>query len=297
MNYSRSRNQSECAGDEAGSAKASIAIEAEVGLLGRLALRIDDFFLREDAFDAEGHLFTGKAMPDAEFFAHFLQQPIVRGDGEVSDLNLRRIATPCRCAGGNYGNAAFAAAGNQKTFAGRTINRIEHEIEMSLQDFRGVRFQKEGVQGMHNAIGIYRFYAARHHVNFRFPKFAFQRVELAIGIADADVIEIDQRKRTDTGTSKRFDCPGTDAAKPNDADVGTGNSFQTFGRVKACKGVEARKIGTGVRLSHAPRRDFIPSRSRLKRAASRRMRRFSSRFILRRASAVLSSKPDKWRMP
>jgi len=72
---------------------------------------------------------------DAKLLADFLQESIVRRDGEVSDLNLRRIATSRRSAGGDDWNSTFTAAGDQKAFAGGTVDGIQHEIEFRLQNF------------------------------------------------------------------------------------------------------------------------------------------------------------------
>jgi len=79
------------------------------------------------------------------------------------------------------------------------------------------------------ALGINRFHAASHYVDFWFPEFAVQCVELAVGIADANVVEVDECQLTDAGTGESFDGPGTDAAKADGADVGLRDSFQGFG--------------------------------------------------------------------
>jgi len=78
------------------------------------------------------------------------------------------------------------------------------------------------------AIGIYRLHAASHHINFWFPKFRIQRVKLAIGITDANVVEIDEGDLADAGAGERFDGPGTDATQADDTNVGMADSFQAF---------------------------------------------------------------------
>ncbi len=74
-------------------------------------------------------------MPDAKFLADFLKQSVVRRDGKVGDLDLDRIAAAGRSASGDNGDPAFTAAGDQKAFAGGTVDRIQHEIKFRLQYF------------------------------------------------------------------------------------------------------------------------------------------------------------------
>ena len=82
-------------------------------------------------------------MPDPQFFADFLQEPIVRGDRKVSNLDLGRVAATGRRASRDDGNSAFTATRDQKAFARGTVDGIEHELEFGLQNFRGIRFEKE----------------------------------------------------------------------------------------------------------------------------------------------------------
>jgi len=77
------------------------------------------------------------------------------------------------------------------------IDCIQHKIKMSLQNFRSVRFEKERMDRMNVAAGIYRSYAPGHDIDFRFSEFRLQCMELAIGIADANVIKIDERQFAD----------------------------------------------------------------------------------------------------
>src|SRR5690242_20598153 len=100
------------------------------------------------------------------------------------------------------------------------------------------------------AFGIYRFYAARHHIDFWFAKLRIQCVKLAICIADANVVEVNEGKLADAGTGESFDSPGTDTAKANDTDMRTGDSRQAFRGIETCQGIEAGEIGSGVRLGH-----------------------------------------------
>ena len=101
------------------------------------------------------------------------------------------------------------------------------------------------------AVGIDRFHAKSQHVDFWFAKFAIQSVELAIGISDADVIEVDECEFPNARAGKRFNGPGTDAAKTDNADVGARDSFQAFRRIQARKTIEAGKIRSAIGFSYA----------------------------------------------
>jgi hypothetical protein len=112
-----------------------------------------------------------------------------------------------RGARGDHGYAFFFAKRDEKTFAARTINGIQYEIKPRRKQLLCIGLQKEGVNWMGAAIGIDCFHAGRHHFHFWFAQFAIQGMKLTIHVADADVVQINQRQLTDARSGQCFYGP------------------------------------------------------------------------------------------
>ncbi len=87
--------------------------------------------------------------------------------------------------------------------------------------------------------GIDRTRALGHHVDLGAPERAFERVQLAVRVADADVVGVDQCQTTDAASRQRLDRPRTDAADADDADVRRGEARGAAGAVQAVDAAEA----------------------------------------------------------
>jgi len=86
--------------------------------------------------------------------------------------------------------------------------------------------------GTHDAIGIDELHAGGHGFDLGLPERAGERVELAIDVADADVVEVHKGELTDTGAREGFDGPRTDAANADDADVRLAQAFLSNGAIE-----------------------------------------------------------------
>ena len=71
----------------------------------------------------------------------------------------------------------------------------------------------------HFAGGIDFRDAGFEHLDFGFADLAGERGQLAIDVADADFVKINQGQRPHATAGERLDCPRTDAAHADDADV------------------------------------------------------------------------------
>src|SRR4051795_27219 len=98
------------------------------------------------------------------------------------------------------------------------------------------------------AIGVYGLCPLGHHFNFWFPKFSIQSVELAIHVADTNIIKIDECQRADARASQRFDCPRTHPTQTDNADVCVPDSVRTRRSEEAANTAKACCI-----LIHDPR--------------------------------------------
>ena len=68
---------------------------------------------------------------------------------------------------------------------------------------------------MNDTLRINCFDAARHHFDFRLSQFTIEGVKLSIDVADADIIEVNERQFTYARACQRLNCPRTDAPKPD----------------------------------------------------------------------------------
>ena len=81
---------------------------------------------------------------------------------------------------------------------------------------------------MNGTFGVDGFDPLRHGFDFWFSNFSIEGMELAIHIADADFVQIDQRDGAKTGASQRFNRPGTHATNADDADMRLTKTLQTL---------------------------------------------------------------------
>ena len=78
-------------------------------------------------------------------------------------------------------------------------------------------------------------------------------VDLPVGVSEAEVVKIDQGEFSDAGAREGFDGPGSDSAKSNDHDMGSGEFFKRGKAVKSGDASKAVKIILGHRRILCPR--------------------------------------------
>ena len=72
---------------------------------------------------------------------------------------------------------------------------------------------------MHHTIGINGPHAPRHDFHLGLAQLAIQRVKLPVDVADADVIQINQRQRPDARPGQRLDRPRAHPAQADHANM------------------------------------------------------------------------------
>src|SRR5690606_37012568 len=75
--------------------------------------------------------------------------------------------------------------------------------------------------------GVNQLQSLRHHRYLVTPHRALHRVELAVVVGDADLVEVDQRKGPDAAASQRFGGEGADTTDANDHHVFAHQTVQT----------------------------------------------------------------------
>jgi hypothetical protein len=175
---------------------------------------------------AESTITAWKIIPNAQLAPHLLQQPIMAREGQITNLDGQRILAATCPAGRNDWDVPLFAPGNQQRFSRRTVDRVQNIVEPSFQNLGCIGFQKKAMNSMDLAVWIDRPHPPLQYLHLRLAQLAVQGVELPIDVADANVIQIDQRQATNAGTSQRLDGPRTNSAQANDTDMGLAYSPQ-----------------------------------------------------------------------
>jgi hypothetical protein len=235
LDYARRGNETERARHKTGGAEACVTVNAQISDVSLRAadravlLCEDERLRREYTLHAELFFAAREAMPRAQKFPDLAQQPVVTAESEIRNFNGCWIAPSARSAGGDDGDLLPAAERDEKTFQRNAVNGVENVVEVRCEDFFGVGFEKEFLTRVDLTIRIDGAHAFGHDFDLGLPKRAGERVKLAVGVADADIVEINQRELSDAGTSERLDAPRTHAADADDAHVGQSQSFRTRG--------------------------------------------------------------------
>ena len=88
---------------------------------------------------------------------------------------------------------------------------------MSFENPRGIGFEKEGMERVDNAIRVDGANPMFHNLHFWFSQFGGQRMDLSVDVADADVIQVNEREFANAGPGQRLNRPRANAAESNHA--------------------------------------------------------------------------------
>jgi hypothetical protein len=211
---------------KSGGAKAAVAIELVAAFSrraffanGAIGLREHGRFGGEDAFDPHGQAFGGELMLFPQVAAHFRQQFVVAGFGEIAGAHPGAIAAAPRAAAGDDREIFCAALREQQNLVGHAIDGIHDEIVFRGEQFVG-RFgvEKAGFAG-DAAFGIDGADALGHDLHLRAANGFGEGVELAVDVGDADFVQIHQSDRADARAGQGFGGPSADPANANHRDM------------------------------------------------------------------------------
>jgi hypothetical protein len=130
------------------------------------------------------------------------------------------------------------AESNKPALIAKTVDGIDDKIVPGTEHRFGVGCREELRHGAHVALGIDAADAFGHDFNFRAAHIGIHRMKLAIHIAHADLIKIDERKPANSRSRERFDRPGADPTDSDDTDVRGAQSRQRIDAKKASDAAE-----------------------------------------------------------
>ena len=93
------------------------------------------------------------------------------------------------------------------------VDGIHHGVELLANHGFHIGSRHELHPGLNPAIGIDGAESFGHDLDLGLPEGAIQGVQLAVGVGNADLIQVDQGQGTNATAHQRLGCPGTNAAK------------------------------------------------------------------------------------
>ncbi len=128
------------------------------------------------------------------------KQGILNGAGEIIDLDSCRVNLAASAACNDDWQVLVATPGNHCHFCPDLIDGIDHEIEATIQKRSHVFRRHEILNFGQLALRIDSANTRSHRCYLRLAKSFFERVNLSVSVGFRDVVEIDQRNRSDTAT-------------------------------------------------------------------------------------------------
>ena len=165
---------------------------------------------------------------------------------EVNDSGLCRIAPATGATAGDDRDPGFATFGNEQAFVCQAIDGIDDKIIASAEKRVGVGGSEEFHRRVRLALRIDAADSLGHDFDFGAAYVCRDCMKLTINIADADVVEINERETTHATARERFDRPRADAANPNDADMRRTQTRQPICTEKSADAAKAK-----IEIAHA----------------------------------------------
>ena len=210
----RGRGETEGAGDEAGGAEAAGAIHVKIGagLRGGADLaigpRVDLRFGGVDGGDAHGVALAGSPpVGAAEFFADEAEEHVAGGGAEIAGADERGVAATTGAADGEDIEAQLAGLCDDQGLGRHAVNGVDYEGVAGVNELIGIDRREECMMEGDAAGGIDAADALGEDVDLRAAKFAIEGGELAVGVGDTDIVQIDEGKMADSGTGEGLRDP------------------------------------------------------------------------------------------
>jgi hypothetical protein len=146
-------------------------------------------------------------MGAAQFFADKAQEHVAGGCAEIAGADTGGIAPAACAADGEDIKTQGARTGDDKGLRGHAIDGVHHKGVTGMDEAIGAGGGEEGVVTGDAAVGVDALDALGEDVDLWAAKFAFERGKLAVGVGDADIVEVDEGEVADGRTGKRLDDP------------------------------------------------------------------------------------------
>ena len=143
----------------------------------------------------------------AQVAAHLGEQRVLNGAREVGHANARRVQLPACRATGHHTLAGALAEREDGGLHLHRINGVDHIVKRVAEQGLDVFHGDEIVDAADLRTRVDLQDALSHGVDLGHAVGIAQRVNLAVGVGDGNVVEIDQRELADTASRQRFRHP------------------------------------------------------------------------------------------
>jgi len=134
----------------------------------------------------------------AQGFTDLVDQVVIVTAGNVINADLRWITQTSGTTAADYRNAALVAAGQKKRLGLDSVNGINDVVKSLVEDLAGITLAKEALQAGNFTVWVDCLDPAGHGGSFLPTYFTIHGVELAVDIANADLIEVHHGDVADT---------------------------------------------------------------------------------------------------
>ena len=181
----------------------------------------------------------------AQVCAYRRQQWVVEGQGQVLDHDLGRVAASAGAAGGDAADLVAPAMVHQAELVADVIDGVNDEIELREIELVDAAARDQVIDGRALTFGVDAEDALAQDIDLGLANGVVEGMDLAVGIADVDVVVIDQRDPPDSAACTSLGRPGTDAADTDDAEMRACELWQGGFAENPGEAFEATLIGWG----------------------------------------------------
>ena len=141
--------------------------------------------------------------------AYAFEEAIAAGLRQVSRLDQGRVASAARAADRDHRLSSGDALRDQKGLVVWLIDGVDHDVGFFGEYFIAGSLGVEALLGVDHNVGRDRAHTLGQDVDFGVAYGGSGSMDLSVGIAQADLVEIDQGQRSDPRARERLYRPGT----------------------------------------------------------------------------------------
>ena len=175
----------------------------------------------------------------AEGFAQLGEQVVAAGAGQIRNGDIRWIDASAGSSAGDDGDSPLAALGDEVAFRPHGVDGVDDNIRPGVEEALRVGNRVEGGDGDDFCLRVDESDALGHDVDFDAADAVVEGVYLAVGVGDAEVVEVEHDDSADTAAGQGFCCPGADTANADDSGPGLSEKLGSVFAVEAFNADEA----------------------------------------------------------
>jgi len=167
------------------------------------------------------------------------QEAVMAAEREVVDPHAGWIAAPSRAAACDNGDMPGAATRDKAAIVCGAVDGVQQAVVWRFKNPGGGILAEAGGDHLEAQARMDEPDPVRQHLGLRLVEGRFERMNLAVDVADTHDVEVHQGHPPDARPCQGLDGPRADAAKADDTDVGAAQAGQRVAAQQAGDAVEA----------------------------------------------------------